>query len=85
MDKRPTYSVPLWRETPLDHWSADIDPAIMAGDEWAGLSASTDPGVQQQVQTEGPKMRETFMHPMHDTNYGLEDDVFTDEPSLEQT
>ncbi|QQE77654.1 DUF3905 domain-containing protein [Alicyclobacillus sp. SO9] len=59
--------VPKWRETPLDHWSKDVDPVIMSGDEWA--DDDSDPG--QNVFREKLEGRPPapFMHPMHDTGY----------------
>lgn len=72
-------TIPAWRETPLDHWSRDIDPAIMAGDEWTGKGTAEDPGAQRINSLQGlTRMRETFMHPTHDSNYELEDDAFGD-------
>ncbi len=58
-----------WLETPLDHWTADIDPSIMAGDDWVNEG---DPGNRQAVTEEavqGPQtnmVAERFMHPQHD-------------------
>lgn len=58
-----------WRDTPLDHWSTDIDPAIMVGDEWV---QEGDPGVSQAATkdtVEDPSLlaqRGRFMHPQHD-------------------
>lgn len=67
-------TTPLWRETPLDHWSSSIDPVIMSGDEW--VKGDRDPGAERiHEQQGGTVMRERFMHPMHDTAYGLDDDI----------
>jgi hypothetical protein len=75
VSNRPADEIPVWRETPLDHWSAEIDPAIMSGDEWVD---SEDPGMQRIRELQGGTYGgERFMHPMHDTNYGLEDDRFS--------
>lgn len=80
MNQRPVNDVPPWRSTPLEHWSTDIDPVIMSGDEWVENSASKDPGSERiQEQHGGTGMAAPFMHPMHDTNFGLENDVFTSE------
>lgn len=80
MKRRPTDEIPPWRNTPLEHWSTDIDPAIMAGDEWVDNSARADPGSERIAEKQGGTvMSAPFMHPTHDTNYGLEDDVFTSE------
>jgi len=80
MQRRPHEQVPPWRDTPLDHWSAEIDPAIMSGDEWVTDSASGDPGAERIEEGQGGTvMSAPFMHPTHDTNYGLERDVFTSE------
>ncbi|MCF8564969.1 DUF3905 domain-containing protein [Alicyclobacillus tolerans] len=82
MSQRPVddENIPPWRETPLDHWSTDIDPTIMAGDEWVDNSADSDPGSRRIAQEQGgTRVYERFMHPTIDTNYGLDDDVFTSE------
>lgn len=80
MNKQPTNpraldkTTPPWRETPLDHWSKDIDPVMMSGDEW--VVGHRDPGAQRIAEEQGGTvMGERFMHPMHDTNYGLEEDA----------
>lgn len=78
--RKPDKHAPLWRETPLDHWSKEIDPAMMAGDEWASLSAKQDPGAERIAEEQGgTQIGAQFMHPQHDTTYDLEDDVFTSE------
>ncbi|RIV20105.1 DUF3905 domain-containing protein [Alicyclobacillaceae bacterium I2511] len=74
-------TIPPWRETPLDHWSREIDPAIMAGDEWAGNGPEVDPGAQRLKQQQGhTRTGEIFMHPTHDSNYELENDTFVGVP-----
>lgn len=69
--------VPPWSDTPLDHWSANVDPAIMAGDEWVDNSA--DPGAEKLKQALQERPPAPFMHPTHDTNYGIDDDRFLSE------
>lgn len=78
MEKRPfDDEVPVWRETPLDHWSTDIDPVLMAGDEW--VDNENDPGTRRMAEKlGGTAMNEPFMHPMHDVTYGLDEDDFRD-------
>lgn len=66
-----------WRDTPLDHWSRDIDPAIMAGDQW--VDNEHDPGSQRRdnrVLMSGtvPSPLAPFMHPTHDVTYGNEEE-----------
>ncbi|MCL6446426.1 MAG: DUF3905 domain-containing protein [Alicyclobacillus sp.] len=79
MKRRPVEQLPPWRETPLDHWSTDIDPAIMAGDEW--VDEKTDPGTERWREMQGGTMHgDRFMHPTHDTTFGLEDDAFLSDP-----
>lgn len=69
--------LPPWRETPLDHWSTDIDPVIMAGDEWTSDEPQSDPGAERIAEEGGgTAVGAPFMHPTHDTNYGLQDDAF---------
>ena len=80
MRRRPHEKLPPWRDTPLEHWSTDIDPAIMAGDEWVENSVSSDPGSERIAEQQGgTTMGAPFMHPTHDATYGLEQDVFTSE------
>jgi hypothetical protein len=62
-----------WRDTPLEHWSREIDPAIMSGDQWA--DNKRDPGSersenQQILSGDVPSPLAPFMHPMHDVTYG---------------
>ena len=62
-------------ETPLDHWTTDIDPSIMAGDGWVD---EDDPGGRQAVSEEtgqGAQAKMTvdrFMHPQHDVETAKE-------------
>lgn len=66
--------VPVWCETPLDHWSKDIDPVLMAGDEW--VADTRDPGAERIAEQQGgTRVGAPFMHPTHDTNYGLDHDA----------
>lgn len=64
-----------WRQTPLDHWSKDIDPAIMSGDEW--VDNDHDPGSERYETRKiatgdyGPNLG-LFMHPTLDVTYGTE-------------
>lgn len=79
-NQKPDPKLPVWRETPLDHWSREVDPAVMAGDEWSSNDPREDPGAQRMVERQGgTRMGERFMHPQHDTSYGLEEDTFTSE------
>lgn len=74
--KSPLYEKKApWRETPLDHWSRDIDPAIMSGDQW--VDNENDPGTERRENQEllsGEKATPPapFMHPVHDVTYGNE-------------
>ncbi|PWI57919.1 DUF3905 domain-containing protein [Sulfoacidibacillus thermotolerans] len=58
-----------WRETPLDHWSAEIDPSIMASDIWVDKG---DPGAEKAVTEQSLAGAQTnmtvdrFMHPQYD-------------------
>lgn len=61
-----------WRNTPLDNWSTEIDPAIMSGDQWVD---EKDPGWQRrenQALAKGDTsfLLAPFMHPTHDATYG---------------
>jgi len=59
------------KETPLDHWSTEIDPAIMAGDHWAdpdhdlGHKSDENRDFRKGIQPFGG----IFMHPTHDVSY----------------
>lgn len=67
-----------WRKTPLDHWSTDVDPAIMASDEWVGEG---DLG-EEMAQKKSPEsmaaqsMLGRFMHPQHDAEWGEDQEDF---------
>lgn len=76
--------VPVWRETPLDHWSSDIDPVVMAGDEWVEPIQSelmsndslADPGAKWwEGYQEDREPGAPFLHPTHDVTYGFTDDT----------
>lgn len=68
-------AIPPWRETPLDHWTADIDPVIMAGDEW--VQGHADPGAERIAeQPGGTVIGAPFMHPTLDTQRGLYEDAW---------
>jgi hypothetical protein len=60
-----------WRNTPLDHWSTDIDPAIMSGDQW--VDNDRDPGAErresQALLSGDADLLAPFMHPVHDVTY----------------
>jgi hypothetical protein len=75
----PREGLPPWRETPLDHWSTDVDPVLMAGDEWAMDDPEADPGARRLDEGRAGTLTggARFMHPTHDTNWGLEDDNFS--------
>ncbi|UOF92135.1 DUF3905 domain-containing protein [Fodinisporobacter ferrooxydans] len=65
-----------WRNTPLDYWSTDIDPAILSGDQW--VDDQRDPGFQRrenQALADGDTsmLMAPFMHPVHDVTYGIEE------------
>ena len=60
------------KDTPLDHWSKETDPAIMAGDEWVdpeedfGNKSIENKDLRKGIRTQSG----TFMHPVHDVSYG---------------
>ena len=60
-------------DSPINNWSDDIDPAIMAGDEWVhptndiGWNSSENRElIEKQKKPEGVP----FMHPDKDVGYG---------------
>ncbi len=58
-------------QSPLDNWSTDIDPAIMAGDHWS--TSERDAALKKEGKRdfrERPKaFGAMFMHPTHDVSY----------------
>lgn len=60
------------KNTPLDNWSKEIDPAIMSGDEWVdkendiGNKAIENEALESGLMTQSS----IFMHPTHDVSYG---------------
>ncbi|SDY72779.1 Protein of unknown function [Evansella caseinilytica] len=59
-------------ETPLDHWSVNVDPAIMSGDHWveeeeAPLRSAEDyfPQKNEAKRSRRPLPSERFLHPVH--------------------
>ncbi|ADU30773.1 DUF3905 domain-containing protein [Evansella cellulosilytica] len=57
-------------ETPLDHWSINIDPAIMSGDHWveeeeAPISDSDSSKIKLSTRMGKHFQTEQFMHPTH--------------------
>ncbi len=67
----------VWRETPLDHWSTAIDPAIMAGDEWVepgdpGLAKAVTKDDEENLDLTKQAMMGKFQHPQHDSSYGTD-------------
>lgn len=78
---------PVWRETPLDHWSKEIDPVIMAGDEWVEPIQSeqdareipADPGAKWwDGYQESREPGAPFLHPTHDVTYRGTNDMTDD-------
>lgn len=64
-----------WRKTPLDQWSTDTDPAIMADDVWVdkgdiGAEKARTKKTTQDITAES--MMGRFMHPQHDVGFGDE-------------
>lgn len=62
--------------TPLDHWSIDVDPAIMSGQYWEREENSPlekDIGWEREENQELlkgiPPAGAMFMHPTHDVGY----------------
>jgi len=60
------------KTTPLDHWSRDVDPAIMAGDEWVDKKEDfgNETTENKELEKEIFVQSGTFMHPVHDVSYG---------------
>ncbi len=55
---------------PLRHWSVDVDPAVMSGDQW--VDEDHDFGhtaIENKEMEKGHVPGARFMHPMHDTSY----------------
>ena len=62
-----------WRGTLPEDWSAEIDPAVMAGGEWAE-EGDAGPGKAVTKEKVGDitvqSMMGRFMHPQHDADWG---------------
>ncbi|MFV9511057.1 DUF3905 domain-containing protein [Tepidibacillus sp. LV47] len=60
------------KETPLDHWSKEVDPAIMSGDEWVDKDDDFGNATTENKELEKGIFNQsgTFMHPTHDVSYG---------------
>lgn len=59
--------------SPLNNWSTDVDPAIMAGDQW--VHPTNDIGCNSEENEELlesgiPPQGVPFMHPTKDVSYG---------------
>ncbi|WP_088044018.1 DUF3905 domain-containing protein [Bacillus sp. EAC] len=61
------YSSP---NSPLNNWSDDVDPSIMAGDEWIHPTNDIGWATEENTDLLETKKREPtkqFMHPQHET------------------
>lgn len=60
------------KRTPLDYWNKEIDPAIMAGDEWVDKDDDFGNTTIENKELEEGIMAQSgiFMHPVHDVSYG---------------
>jgi hypothetical protein len=61
-----------WRKTPLDRWSADVDPAIMASDRWVAPGDIGDGKAEKpdgEVDMTKRSMLGRFLHPQHDVSW----------------
>lgn len=63
------------KQSPLENWSDDVDPEIMAGDQW--VHPTNDIGwntAENKELLEGLKEQRSypFMHPTHDTSKGTD-------------
>lgn len=60
------------KNTPLDNWSVEIDPAIMSGDEWVDIKNDIgNKAIENEELSEGIVPHSSiFMHPTHDVSYG---------------
>ncbi|TCP53721.1 uncharacterized protein DUF3905 [Tumebacillus sp. BK434] len=60
-----------WRNTPLDNWSRDVDPAVMSGDKYVDndhdLGSTRRENLELKNGTASPVMA-PFMHPTHDAS-----------------
>ncbi|XID90632.1 DUF3905 domain-containing protein [Paenibacillaceae bacterium WGS1546] len=68
--------------SPLEHWSEDTDPAVMAGEQWVhpykdiGFLTNDNRGWFER----GIPPSRPFMHPTHSTAAGIESGEETDYP-----
>jgi Protein of unknown function (DUF3905) len=57
--------------SPLNNWSDDVDPAIMAGDEWVHPTNDIGwitPENQELLHKDTVEMKDIFMHPQRGIN-----------------
>ena len=68
-----------WRDTALDHWSKDIDPAIMSGGQYVDnehdLGTTRRENLEILSGNKNPVMA-PFMHPTHDVSMNNGDDEY---------
>lgn len=59
------------KETPLDHWSKEIDPAVMSGDEWVDIDDDFGNKSEENEELKEGILTQSsiFMHPVHDVSY----------------
>ena len=59
------------KETPLDNWSKETDPAIMSGDEWVDPNNDIgDKSIENEELEKGIMTQSSvFMHPIYDVSY----------------
>ncbi|MCF6093854.1 DUF3905 domain-containing protein [Microaerobacter geothermalis] len=72
MKKITTAHPPPKHDTPLDHWSTDVDPAIMAGQHWVDEGEDVGNASDENRDYEEGIIAQSgiFMHPYHDVSYG---------------
>ncbi|MFD2169438.1 DUF3905 domain-containing protein [Tumebacillus lipolyticus] len=60
-----------WRNTPLDNWSRDVDPFIMAGDQYVDNDHDLGTTRRENVEIMNGEINPVmapFMHPTHDAS-----------------
>ncbi|MBH5319097.1 DUF3905 domain-containing protein [Paenibacillus sp. GSMTC-2017] len=73
--------------SPLQNWSVDTDPAVMAGDEW--VHPFKDIGFHSPVNREWfeeglPPHQEGFTHPEENVVFGIDEPSSENESKIEQ-
>ncbi|MCY0875929.1 MAG: DUF3905 domain-containing protein [Firmicutes bacterium] len=60
-----------WRDTILEHWSTDVDPSVLSGDQYTEAGDPGEKRAEQEMDADSfteMAMQGRFQHPQHDTS-----------------